>query len=61
MENKKQITAQDVINVANNLGMTLDAHQLNFVLQHYTDLPSDIIENLLYEYEYHMANKESKN
>jgi hypothetical protein len=66
MENKKQITAQDVINVANNLGMTLDANQLNFVLQHYdesntTDLWSEIIENLLYEYEYHMANKESKN
>jgi hypothetical protein len=61
MESKKQITAQDVINVANNLGMTLDAHQLNFVLQYYTDSPSDIIENLLYEYEYHTANKESKN
>ena len=66
MENKKQISVQDVINVAHDLGMTLDAHQVNYVLQHYdesntTDLWSEIVENLLYEYEYHQANIEPKN
>jgi hypothetical protein len=63
---QKQISPQDVIDVANNLGMTLDIHQVNFVLQNYddfntTDLWSEIIENLLYQYEYHQANIEPKN
>ena len=63
---QKQISVQDVINVAHDLGMTLDAHQVNYVLQNYTesnttDLWSEIIENLLYQYEYHQANIEPKN
>lgn len=63
---QKQISVQDVINVAHNLGMTLDAYQVNYVLQHYdesntTDLWSEIIKNLLYQYEYHQANIEPKN
>ena len=66
MDNKKEISAQDVINVANDLGMKLDTNQVSYVLQHYdesntTDLWFEIIENLLYQYEYHIANKEPKN
>lgn len=58
------ISIQDVIDIAEKLKIPLSAHQVNYVIKYYTDealanptdLWSEIVENLLYQYETYQEN-----